>query len=220
MIRVVFIEDNDIIRLGITTAINQQPDIEMVGVGHTGNEGVELVKSLSPDVALVDIGLPDISGVEVIKQIKKYKNNTKVVVISCNSCQEVITAAISSGADSYILKKNNTSLIVEAIKSTYNNKSLFDSEIIKRGLLKIFPTQKTKGNIFDDHLTQREISVLTLIAAGFSNKQIGEKLFIGENTVKNHARNIYSKLGVDSRINAIIKGSELGYISNTATQVI
>lgn len=219
MIRVVFIEDNDITRFGITTAINQQPGMEVVGATGTGNKGVELVEELNPDVVLVDIGLPDISGVEVIKKIKDYRNKTKIVVLSCNSCQEIISAAVNNGAESYILKKNDIPLIVEAIKNTYNNKSLFDSEIIKRGLLKLFPNHKSRGRIFDDSLTEREISVLTLIAAGFSNKEIATKLFIGENTAKNHTRNIFSKLGVNKRINAVKKGCELGYISNNVAQV-
>jgi DNA-binding NarL/FixJ family response regulator len=219
MIRLVLIEDEEVFRLGITTAIQQQPDMEMVANASTGEQGINIVKQWEPDVVLVDIGLPDISGVEVIKQIKIYRSNTKVVVLSCNSSQEIVNAAIGSGADSYILKKNNISLILEAIRTTYNNKSLFDSEIIKRGLLNLLHKPKIKGKIFDDHLTEREINVLSLIAAGLSNKEIGQKLFIGENTVKNHARNIYSKLGVDNRINAILKASELGYISNTVTQV-
>ncbi|MBD2505002.1 response regulator transcription factor [Anabaena azotica] len=217
MIRVVFIEDSTITRFGITTAINQQLGMEVVGATGTGNEGVELVQKFNPDVVLVDIGLPDISGVEVIKKIKDYRSSTKIVVLSCNHSQEIISAAVNNGAESYILKKNDIPLIIEAIKTTYNNKSLFDSEIIKRGLVKFFPNHKGRGRgrIFDDSLSEREISVLTLIAAGFSNKEIATKLFIGENTAKNHTRNIFSKLGVNKRINAVKKGCELGYISNS-----
>ncbi|MFN6499028.1 MAG: response regulator [Nostoc sp. DedQUE01] len=219
MIRLIIIDDEELIRLGITTAINQQPDMEMIANASTGEQGIKLVQQLQPDVVIVDIGLPDISGVEVIKQIKAYKGNIKVVVLSSNSSQEIVTAAIGNGAESYILKKNDVSLILEAIRTTYNNKSLFDSEIVKKGFLSFFSKPKIKGKIFDDRLTEREINVLTLIAAGFSNKEIGEKLFIGENTVKNHTRNIYSKLGVDSRINAILKASELGYISKNLLHV-
>lgn len=219
MIRVVFIEDHNISRLGITTAINQQVGMQVVAAAPTGNEGVELVKKLEPDVVLVDIGLPDISGIEVIKKIKDYRSKTKIVVLSCNASQEIISAAINNGAESYLLKKNDIPLIVEAIKSTYNNKSLFDSEIIKRGLLKLFASPKCRGRILDDSLTEREISVLSLIAAGCSNREIATKLFIGENTAKNHIKNIYSKLGVKNRTSATKKGCELGYISNNVAQV-
>lgn len=110
-------------------------------------------------------------------------------------------------------------MILEGIRVTSVNRNFFDSEIVKRGFQNFFYKQRVKGKIFEDRLTARELKVLTLIAAGFSNKQIGEKLFIGENTVKNHARNIYSKLGVDNRIKAILKAFELGYISNTVPQI-
>src|SRR5689334_19637611 len=104
MIRLVIIDDEELIRLGITTAINQQSDMEMIANASTGEQGIKLVQQLQPDVVIVDIGLPDISGVEVIKQIKAYRSNIKVVVLSSNSSQEIVTAAIGNGAESYILK--------------------------------------------------------------------------------------------------------------------
>ncbi|HEY9803852.1 MAG TPA: response regulator transcription factor [Leptolyngbyaceae cyanobacterium] len=219
MIRLVTIEDNDLLRIGITTAINEQDDMKMVGTAEDGTNGIKLVQELNPDIVLVDLGLPDISGVEVIQQIKFNNNSIKIAVLSSYCDQDFVESALNAGADSYILKKTNVGLIVEGIKATHNNKRFFDSEIAKRGFHSFSKSKRIKGKVFEDTLTCQEIKVLGLLAAGFSNREIGKKLFIGESTVKNHNRNIYSKLGVESRMAAIVKGCELGYISSDILKV-
>ncbi|WP_341531730.1 response regulator transcription factor (plasmid) [Nostoc sp. UHCC 0302] len=217
MIRLVIIEDEELIRLGITTAINQQPDMQMVGIARTGNEGVKLVEELTPDVVLVDIGLPDISGVEVIKQIKANTNNIKIVVLSSHYSQSIVQSALNAGANSYILKKNNIPLILEAIKTTfYDSKSFFDPDISRHNF---FSQQKIKGKTYQDHLSTTEIQIISLMAAGFSNKLIAEQLFITESTVKGHINKIFAKLDVSDRVNALIEASKLGYIEQNYLKV-
>ncbi|WP_242053663.1 response regulator [Nostoc parmelioides] len=140
MIRLVIIEDEELIRLGITTAINQQPDMQMVGIARTGHEGIKLVGDFIPDVVLVDIGLPDISGVDAIRQIKANTSNIKIVVLSSHYAQSIVQSALNAGAESYILKKNNIPLILEAIKSTfYDCKSFLDPDISRQNFF--FPTE-------------------------------------------------------------------------------
>jgi NarL family two-component system response regulator LiaR len=216
MIRLALIEDEELIRLGITTAINQQPDMEMVGVARTGNEGISLVKELNPDVILVDIGLPDISGLEVIKEVK-LKSNTKVVVLSSHSSQSTVQSALNAGADSYLLKKNNVPLLLEAIKTTfYDHQCFFDPYISRRNFCH---QQKIKGKTYQDNLTNTEIQIVSLMAVGFSNKLIAEQLFITESTVKGHVNKIFAKLDVSDRVNALIEASKLGYIEQDYLQV-
>jgi NarL family two-component system response regulator LiaR len=217
MIRLALIEDEELIRLGITTAINQQPDMQMVGVARTGIEGVNLVKELNPDVILVDIGLPDISGVEVIKQVK-LNSNTKVVVLSSHSSFCTVQSALNAGANSYLLKKNNVPLLLEAIKTTfYDQKCFFDPYISQRNF---FYQQKIKGKTYQDNLTDTEIQIVSLMAAGFSNKLIAEQLFITESTVKGHINKIFAKLDVSDRVNALIEASKLGYIEQDYLMVV
>ncbi|MCC5664818.1 response regulator transcription factor [Nostoc sp. CHAB 5784] len=217
MIRLVIIEDEELIRLGITTAINQQPDMQMVGIARTGNEGVKLVEELTPDVVLVDIGLPDVSGVEVIKQIKANTSNIKIVVLSSHYSQSIVQSALNVGADSYILKKNNVPLILEAIKTTfYDSKSFFDPDISRHNF---FFQQKIKGKTYQDHLSATEMQIISLMAAGFSNKLIAEQLFITESTVKGHINKIFAKLDVRDRVNALIEASKLGYIEQDYLKV-
>jgi DNA-binding NarL/FixJ family response regulator len=216
MIRLTLIEDEELIRLGITTAINQQPDMEMVGVARTGIEGINLVKELNPDVILVDIGLPDISGLEVIKEVK-VNSKTKIVVLSSHSSQGTVQSALNAGADSYILKKNNVPLILEAIKTTfYDNKSFFDPDISRNNF---FFQQKIKGKIYQDHLSATEMQIISLMADGSSNKLIAERLFITESTVKGHINKIFAKLDVKDRVNALIEASKLGYIEQDYLKV-
>ncbi|RCJ22881.1 DNA-binding response regulator [Nostoc minutum NIES-26] len=216
MIRLALIEDEELIRLGITTAINQQPDMQMVGVARTGAEGLNLVKELNPDVILVDIGLPDISGIEVIKQVK-LNRNTKVVVLSSHYSQGTVQSALNAGADSYLLKKNNVPLLLEAIKTTfYDNQSFFDPYISRRNF---FYPQKIKGRAYQDNLTDTEIQIVSLMATGSSNKVIAEQLFITESTVKGHINKIFAKLNVSDRVNALIEASKLGYIEQDYLKV-
>ncbi|MBH8573547.1 response regulator transcription factor [Nostocaceae cyanobacterium CENA369] len=216
MIRLALIEDEELIRLGITTAINQQPDMQMVGVARTGAEGLNLVKELNPDVILVDIGLPDISGIEVIKQVK-LNRNTKVIVLSSHYSQGTVQSALNAGADSYLLKKNNVPLLLEAIKTTfYDHQSFFDPCISRRDFLY---QQKIKGKTYQDNLTDTEIQIVSLMATGSSNKVIAEQLFITESTVKGHINKIFAKLNVSDRVNALIEASKLGYIEQDYLKV-
>ncbi|MBD2505533.1 response regulator transcription factor [Anabaena azotica] len=217
MIRLVIIEDEDLIRLGITTAINQQPDMEMVKIARTGNEGVKIVEELSPDVVLVDIGLPDISGVEVIKQIKAKTSNIKIVVLSSHYCQSIVQSALNAGCDSYILKKNNIPLILEAIKTTfYDRKSFFDPDLSRRNF---FFQQKIKGKTYQENLTGTEMEIVSLMARGYSNRLIAEQLFITESTVKGHINKVFAKLDVSDRVNALIEATRLGYIEQDYLKV-
>jgi DNA-binding NarL/FixJ family response regulator len=217
MIRLVIIEDEELIRLGITTAINQQPDMQMVGIARTGHEGLKLVQDLTPDVLLVDIGLPDISGVEVIKQIKVNTSNIKIVVLSSHYAQSIVQSALNAGAESYILKKNNIPLLLEAIKTTfYDHRSFLDPDINRQNF---FFQQKIKGKTYQDHLSSTELQIISLMAGGFSNKHIAEQLFITQSTVKGHINKIFAKLNVADRVNALIEASKLGYIEQDFLKV-
>ncbi len=212
MIRLVIIEDEDLIRLGIKTAINQEQNIEVVGESATGLGGMRLVEQLQPDIVLVDIGLPDISGLDLIYGIKS-KTNSKVVVLTCHSSQDVVNCALQNGADSYILKRMDLELIKHAINTTYNNNSFIDPEIAKR-VFQAFTAHhnKIKGKKYKELPTTTELQVLKLIASGLSNKEIAEKLFVTVSTIKGHSSNLFSKLGVRDRVNAILKAKELGYL--------
>ncbi|WGV29084.1 response regulator [Halotia branconii] len=220
MIRLVIIEDEDLIRLGIKTAINQEQNIEVVGESATGSGGMKLVEQLKPDIVLIDIGLPDISGLDLIYDIKS-KTNSKVIALTCHSSQDIVNCALQNGADSYILKRMDLELIKHAINTTYQNNSFIDPEVAKR----VFQTftahhQKIKGKKYTELPTATELQILKLMSRGLSNKEIAEKLFVTVSTVKGHSSNLFSKLGVRDRVNAILKAKELGYLDAENLRVV
>ncbi|MCC5612001.1 response regulator transcription factor [Nostoc sp. CHAB 5834] len=214
MIRLVIIEDESLIRLGIKSAINQEQDMEVCGEAGTGAEGMRLVELFQPDIVLVDIGLPDISGLDLIYDIKT-RTNSKVIVITYHASQDVVNSALQNGADSYILKTMDLELIKQAINATYQNNSFIDPEIAKR-VFENFAchNNKIKGKRYRELPTPTEIKILNLIARGLSNKEIADKLFVTVSTVKGHSSNLFSKLGVRGRVNAILKARELGYLES------
>ncbi|QFS52608.1 Two Component Transcriptional Regulator [Nostoc sphaeroides CCNUC1] len=215
-IRVVVIEDQELCRLGIRTAIAQESDMELCGEASCGLEGLELVNSTNPDIVLLDIGLPDINGLEMITRIKKH-TLSKVIILSAYSSQNMINEAFACGADSYFLKTTKIDSIKNAIRSIYQNEEYLDQAIIKRFLeANHRQTTKIKGKRYNELPTTQEIEILKLIASGYSNKEIANQLFISISTVKSHAGNLFLKLGARDRVNAIIKAQSLGYLEPLA----
>lgn len=216
MIRVVIIEDEPLLRLGIKTAINHEPDMELVGDAGEGLEGLTVVKQTKPDIVLVDIGLPDASGLEITYQIKK-DTTSKVVILTGHGSEELVELALSYGANSFLLKKNAQTLVKQAIISTYQNDCLIDPSIAKQVIdnhqLRRERILK-KGKKFNKPLTSCETEVLRLIACGFSNEEIGQRMFVTLSTVKSHANNILIKLNARNRSHAIIKGIQFGYLNS------
>lgn len=219
MIRLVIIENEALSRLGIKSVINQEQDFEMCGEADNGTEGMRLVEELKPDIVLLDIALPDISGLDLIYNIKT-RTDSKVIVLTYHSSQDVVNSAFQNGADSYILKKMDLQLIKHAINTTHQNSSFIDPEIAKR-FFRNFASGNTKikGKKYRETLTATEAQILNLIARGFSNKEIAEKLFITVSTVKGHTSHLFSKLGVRGRVNAIIMARELGYLETETSRV-
>lgn len=216
MIRVVIIEDEPLLRLGIKTAINHEPDMEIIGEAGAGLEGLQVVQQTKPDIVLVDIGLPDTSGLEVTYQIKK-DTTSKVVILTGHGSEELAELALSYGADSFLLKKNAPTLVKQAIISTYQNQCLLDPSITKQ-VIDNHQFRKSrilkKGKKFNEPLTACETEVLKLIACGFSNEEIGQRMFVTLSTVKSHANNILIKLNARNRSHAIIKGIQFGYLNS------
>ena len=211
MIRVVIIEDQELFRLGIKTALAQEPEMEVCGEASSGKSGIELVEATNPDIVLVDIGLPDINGLVVTKYLKK-RTKCKVIILTCYSAHDVIHSALECGADSYILKKNDLELIKRAIKNTYDDHEYIDPVIIKRFLAS--ERKKVKGKTYNDLPTLTEIEILKLIALGHSNKEIASKLFVSVHTVKSHVLRLFRKLDATNRVEAIIKARDFGYLES------
>ena len=235
-ISVALIEDHDLTRLGLRTALQKSDEIKFVGEAINGSEGLQLLKTLKPDVGIVDIGLPSIDGIELTKRFKESLNidelvSTKILILTLQDNEEAVLAAFAAGADSYCMKNISFLLLLEALKTTYQGNSWIDPAIARIVLSQAQTiTKQTKQSATSQTvsinaatpeytkliqaypLTERELEVLKLIVDGYSNAEIGKKLFITIGTVKTHVRNILNKLCADDRTQAAVRALRSGLV--------
>lgn len=203
MIRVTIIEDEDIFRIGTATVLSETQKIQICGEAKYGKEGLNLINDEQPDIVIVDINLPDISGIEVIGSIKcRYENRIKVVVVTRNNNKETVSAALNKGADCYYCKTSKKDKLIEAVFTAYNGESWIDP-VITRMLIDKATSKEILTEKNQCEFSVREISVLKLAAAGMKNEQIANKLCLSEGTIRSHMHNIFTKLGVKDRLNAV-----------------
>ena len=226
-VRVALIEDDDLTRMGLRTALQQQPDIDWLGEATNGKDGLALLHNCHPQVAIIDIGLPDIDGVEVTRQYRESLSAetpaAKILILTLNDEEETVLAAFSAGADSYCMKDISIELLMEAIKATQEGNAWIDPAIARIVLAQATASHSSPattaagkvGNpiLLEHHpLTERELEVLQLIVNGYSNAQIAEKLYITVGTVKTHVRNILNKLCADDRTQAAVHALRSGLV--------
>ena len=235
-VRVTLIEDHDLTRIGLRTALKGRSDIELVGEAANGSDGLRLLQETNPDVAIVDIGLPDIDGIELTKKFKELKSSegdipTKILILTLQDNEDAVLAAFAAGADSYCMKNTRFETLLEALKTTQEGNSWIDPAIARIVLSRATPADQAQsmpsnGNTVKIHatdpeysqiieaypLTERELEVLQLIVDGFSNAEIASKLYITVGTVKTHVRNILNKLCADDRTQAAVRALRSGLI--------
>jgi DNA-binding NarL/FixJ family response regulator len=228
-IRIVIIEDHDLTRMGLKAALQQHPDIEVIGEAADGKRGLALLHRVHPDVAIVDIGLPDIDGIELTRQFKQENDqsapaSTKILMLTMHDTEESVMAAFAAGADSYSVKDVDVSQLVEAIRLTQAGQVWIDpaiARIVLNQAKRIAPPAAVgiTGDGEDytqvlemSPLTERELEVLELIVAGHSNAQIAEDLYITVGTVKTHVCNILNKLSASDRTQAAVRALRTGLV--------
>lgn len=198
-IKVLFVDDHEMVRIGISSYLSTQSDIDVIGEGKSGKDAIEKAHELKPDLILMDLLMDDMDGVEATEQVKKDLPNIKVVMLTSYIEDNEVYRALDSGVDSYILKTTSASDIAEAIRKTYNNESVFEAEV----LVKMRNRMKQRAELYE-MLTEREMEILLLIAKGYSNQEIASASHITIKTVKTHVSNILSKLEVQDRTQAVI----------------
>ena len=197
-IRVVIADDHNVVRKGIRDLLSDEDDIAVVGEARNGNEAVDLATALQPDVVVMDIAMPELSGVEATRQIRDQAPDVRVLVLTAYDDDPYIYGLLDAGATGYILKTAESREIVRAVRATAAGQSALDPAVAPRLIARL-----TKPAAGGDTLTERELDVLRLAARGQTNKQIGAELAISDRTVQNHLANIYAKLGVASRTEAV-----------------
>jgi len=201
-IRIMAVDDHPLLRQGIATLIESEEDIELVAEACDGEEAIAQFRLHRPDVTLMDLQMPNVNGIEAISRIRSEFPDAKILVLSTYAGDVQVLHAIKAGARGYLLKGNVRTELLEAIRTVHAGRKRIPPEIAA-GLA---------DHAADDQLSSREIDVLRLIGAGNTNKQIADKLSIGETTVKNHISNILSKLGANDRAHAVTIALKRGII--------
>jgi two-component system response regulator DevR len=199
-IRVLLVDDHSIVRLGLTTLLSDQPDLQVVGEASTALEAVMGVSRLDPDVVLMDIRLPGEGGIEATRQITRQYPRTKVVMLTSFADEELILRAISAGAIGYVLKQVGNEELIRSIRAAAQGMSALDSTTTAKLLSRIREVErKTEEDAFR-MLSNREMDVLVYVAKGKTNGEIGEILNLSEKTVGNYVSTMLGKLSLTNRI--------------------
>jgi two-component system, NarL family, response regulator LiaR len=197
-IRVVIADDHNVVRKGIRDLLSDEEDIAVVGEARNGQEAVDLASALHPDVMVMDIAMPEMTGVEATRLIRAQAPDVRVLVLTAYEDNPYIYSLLDAGATGYILKTAESREIVRAVRATAAGQSAIDPAVAPRLIARL-----TRPAASGDTLTERELEVLRRAARGLTNKQIGADLQISDRTVQNHLANIYAKLSVASRTEAV-----------------
>ena len=212
-INVFLAEDHAVVREGISELIRREADMMVVGEAGDGEETVRLVKEMKPDIVLMDIAMPGLNGIEATRQIKDNLPHTQVLVLTAYDNPEFVAAVIEAGASGYLLKNVRGKELTSAIRSAHEGESVLHPDIAREIFAQLrSPQNKQPVSEKTDVLSERELQVIQQGAEGLSNKQIAEILSIGSRTVQTHWRNIFDKLGVYSRTEAIVYSLKKGWL--------
>lgn len=201
MIKLLIVDDHEMVRLGLTSYFSVLKDIEVIGEAENGAEGVKMALGLNPDVILMDLVMDVMDGIEATKVILKEWPEAKILILTSFIDDEKVYPALEAGASGYLLKTSSASDIAEAIRRTYSGEEIIEEEVSNK--MREDELNGERRNLHEN-LTSRELEVLHLIAEGLSNQEIADQLFITLKTVKTHVSNILSKLEVSDRTQATI----------------
>ncbi|MEM9216623.1 MAG: response regulator transcription factor [Cyanobacteria bacterium P01_F01_bin.150] len=222
-IKVLLVDDQAIIRQGLKTLLELEPDLDIVGDGANGQIAVELVQTLNPDVVLMDIRMPVMDGVAATREIHRQFPTVKVLILTTFDDDDYVSEALRLGAIGYLLKDTPSEELANAIRAVYKGYAQFGPGIFQKVMSQMpaatsAPVPELPPGVND--LTKRERQVLALIAKGASNKEIAQKLYISEGTVKNHVTNILGRLNVRDRTQAaILANSVLPFLTDGDSEI-
>jgi two-component system response regulator DevR len=206
-IRVFLLDDHEVVRQGLRALLESGGDIEVVGESGLAAEAVARIPALRPDVAVLDARLPDGSGIEVCRTVRAIDPSIKALILTSYDDDEALFAAIMAGAAGYVLKEITGQDLVGAVRQVAAGNSLIDPSLVARVLERVRNPPGTAPELAD--LTEQELKLLALIAEGLTNRQIGERMFLAEKTVKNYVSSILAKLGLERRTQAAVLASKL-----------
>ncbi|WEG13029.1 response regulator transcription factor [Pullulanibacillus sp. KACC 23026] len=208
MIRVLLVDDHEMVRLGLSAYLASQPDIEVVGEASSGDEGVRLALQHKPDVITMDLVMDGMNGIEATRLITEKMKDAKIIVLTSFIDDDKVYPVLEAGALSYLLKTSKAQEIADAIRQAAKGEPVLATKVTGKMLNRF----RNAGPKLHDSLTERELEILKLIATGQSNQELADTLFITVKTVKSHLTNIFSKLEVEDRTQAAIYAHRNGLV--------
>jgi DNA-binding NarL/FixJ family response regulator len=211
IIRVAVVDDQRLFAKGISGLVDMVPGVEVVGVAHDGEEGVALCREEEPDVVLMDISMPKMDGISATREIKDLLPQTAVIILTGHEEDENVFEGIKAGAQGYLLKDAEPEDLSRAIRTVHTGDTIIAPELAQK-MLNTFESGGPRGSRLAPPLTERELEVIRALAQGMSDRQIARSLDISEKTVRNHTSNIYRKLHIYDRTQAVIYAIREGVI--------
>jgi len=210
-IKILIADDHALLRQGIRNVLELEEDFEVIGEAGDGEEAVATAVSLMPDILLLDINLPKINGLEVIKQVSEQQKTIRIIVLTMHDDENYVIEVIKAGAVGYLLKDIEPGMLVQAIRTVHDGESFIYPSLAKklfgeinRQHVRNLEAGKVSGRTKDERLSYRELEVLEMVCKGMSNHEVAKILFLSEKTVKNHLTNIFRKIGVTDRTQAVL----------------
>jgi NarL family two-component system response regulator LiaR len=213
-ISIVLGEDHLITRQGIRRLLEDERGLTIIGEASNGEEAVQLVTELKPDVVILDIAMPRLNGIEATRQIKLINPRTGILILSAYDDDEYVFALLKAGAAGYLLKSVSGDELIRAVKAIHKGEPVLDPAIAKK-VMNYFklPDKVPIMEEDTDHLSERELDIIKLAAKGLKNKDIADRLHLSYRTVEGHMRDVFNKLGVGSRTEAVLYGLKKGWFT-------
>ena len=213
-IRIIIADDHAVVREGTRKILEQEQDLQVVGEAADGEEAVKLATSVKPDVAIIDISMPRLDGIEATKQIKALYPSTAILILSAYDDDQFVFSLLEAGAAGYLLKSIRGQELIDAVRAVHAGESVLHPSIARKVLNRFVPVSgKPEKQKPSEVLSKRETDILKFAAKGLSNKEIAQELCLSIRTVQGHLGNIFNKLNVSSRTEAVVHALKEGWVT-------